>query len=312
MANLSNEWILHHYEESPYAEKIRLMFGHTGLPWRSILSPIMPPRPILDPLTGGYRRIPVAQLGSDLFCDSALIAHEIASATDRPALAPSTVSAQREALVARAQGEVFFSAITSEPPLRLLAKWIKTFGPGQTYRFFKDRTGMMKNATIRPPSGKQAAAVVESFFAELDSALAESPFLEGETPAYADFAAIHPVKFKLDLTGRSVPKNHPHLERWFEAMLAPGHGTRRESSGEYALSAAAKSEPRALPHSEPHGLLERDVRIAPSDYGRDPVTARLAAVTPERYIVARETDALGTLHVHFPRLGYEVVLAGDA
>ena len=68
MTNINKEWVLHHYEASPYAEKIRLMFGYTGLRWHSVISPPMPPRPNLDPLTGGYRRIPVAQKGADLFC----------------------------------------------------------------------------------------------------------------------------------------------------------------------------------------------------------------------------------------------------
>jgi hypothetical protein len=55
--------ILHHYQGSPYSEKIRLMFGYTNTAWFSLLSPAQPPRPNLDPLTGGYRRIPVAQMG---------------------------------------------------------------------------------------------------------------------------------------------------------------------------------------------------------------------------------------------------------
>jgi glutathione S-transferase len=312
MTEMSNEWILHHYEESPYAEKVRLMFGHTGLPWRSVVSPIMPPRPNLDPLTGGYRRIPVAQLGSDLLCDSALIAQEIAEATGHPELGPGSVSARHEALVEHAQGEVFFSVITSEPPLKLLSKWVRTFGIGQTYRFFKDRTGMMKNATIRPPSGKQAAAIVEAFFAEMDQALAEHAFLEGAAPAYADFAAIHPVKFKTDLSQRPLPERYAHLKRWCETMLAPGHGARKEMTPEKALAAAADSEPRPLPDSEPHELRHQAVRIAPADYGREPVTGRLVAVTAERYVVERQTEAFGALHVHFPRPGYDLEPATDS
>ena len=72
--------ILHHYEGSPYSEKIRLMFGMTNTRWLSLSSPMRPPRPNLDPLTGGYRRIPVAQIGADIFCDTSLIAGEVARA----------------------------------------------------------------------------------------------------------------------------------------------------------------------------------------------------------------------------------------
>ena len=62
--------ILHHYDASPYAEKIRLMFGLKGMRWHSVLSPEQPPRPNVDPLSGGYRRIPIAQIGADVFCDT--------------------------------------------------------------------------------------------------------------------------------------------------------------------------------------------------------------------------------------------------
>ncbi|WP_231877010.1 glutathione S-transferase N-terminal domain-containing protein, partial [Oleiphilus sp. HI0067] len=73
--------ILHHYDKSPYAEKIRLMFGLMNTSWQSLLSLPIPPRPNLDPLTGGYRRIPVAQIGADLICDTGLIAQEVSCLT---------------------------------------------------------------------------------------------------------------------------------------------------------------------------------------------------------------------------------------
>ncbi len=34
-----NDIILHHYWESPYAEKIRLILGFKRLAWRSVISP---------------------------------------------------------------------------------------------------------------------------------------------------------------------------------------------------------------------------------------------------------------------------------
>jgi len=49
-----NEIILHHYEGSPYAEKIRLLLGARGLAWRSVIVSSMLPRPELAALAGGY------------------------------------------------------------------------------------------------------------------------------------------------------------------------------------------------------------------------------------------------------------------
>ncbi len=74
---MGTELILHHYDGSPYSEKIRLLLGYKGLDWRSATMPPMLPKPELMTLTGGYRRAPVLQIGADVYCDSALIAAEI-------------------------------------------------------------------------------------------------------------------------------------------------------------------------------------------------------------------------------------------
>jgi glutathione S-transferase len=50
--------ILHHYDLSPFSEKIRLALGFKGLAWKSVKVEGVPPRPLLDALTGGYRRLP--------------------------------------------------------------------------------------------------------------------------------------------------------------------------------------------------------------------------------------------------------------
>ena len=82
--------ILHHYPMSPFSEKIRLMCGYLNLEWQSVVSPESPPRPIVEPLAGGYRRIPVAQEGADIFCDTRLICAEIAAFAKRAELGPAT------------------------------------------------------------------------------------------------------------------------------------------------------------------------------------------------------------------------------
>ena len=71
------EIILHHYDTSPFSEKVRLMLGIKGLAWRSVIQPVIMPKPDLIPLTGGYRRIPVMQIGADIYCDSQVILAEI-------------------------------------------------------------------------------------------------------------------------------------------------------------------------------------------------------------------------------------------
>ena len=54
--------ILHHYETSPYSEKVRLGLGLKGLAWASVEIPVIMPKPNLTALTGGYRKTPVLQI----------------------------------------------------------------------------------------------------------------------------------------------------------------------------------------------------------------------------------------------------------
>ncbi|MEO1334102.1 MAG: glutathione S-transferase N-terminal domain-containing protein, partial [Myxococcota bacterium] len=62
--------ILHQFERSPYSEKIRLALRIKNLDWVGVDVPVILPKPDLMPLTGGYRRTPVLQVGADIYCDT--------------------------------------------------------------------------------------------------------------------------------------------------------------------------------------------------------------------------------------------------
>ena len=83
--------ILHHYDGSPFAHKIRAILGFKGLAWRSVKIPMIMPKPDLMPLSGGYRRTPVMQAGADIWHDTQLIAAEL----ERRQPGPDPVSARR-------------------------------------------------------------------------------------------------------------------------------------------------------------------------------------------------------------------------
>jgi glutathione S-transferase len=74
---LMSDMILHHYPASPFSEKVRVAFGIKGLAWKSVIIPRILPKPDLMPLTGGYRKTPVLQIGADIYCDTQLILREI-------------------------------------------------------------------------------------------------------------------------------------------------------------------------------------------------------------------------------------------
>ena len=80
--------ILHHYDTSPFSEKVRTILAHKQLAWRAVEQPAIMPKPQLTPLTGGYRRIPVLQIGADIYCDSQLIARVLEARHPQPTIFP--------------------------------------------------------------------------------------------------------------------------------------------------------------------------------------------------------------------------------
>jgi glutathione S-transferase len=88
------EVVLHHYPLSPFSEKIRRVLAYKEIPWRAVEQPIMAPKPDLTPLTGGYRRIPVLQIGADIYCDTALMVRVLERLYPaRPTLPPTLAGA---------------------------------------------------------------------------------------------------------------------------------------------------------------------------------------------------------------------------
>src|SRR5260370_5190834 len=82
------EIILHQYATSPFSEKIRKIFAHKKISWRSVEQPVIMPKPKLVPLTGGYRRIPVLQIGAGVWCDTGIIIRKIYELHPEPTIYP--------------------------------------------------------------------------------------------------------------------------------------------------------------------------------------------------------------------------------
>ena len=84
--------ILHHYDISPFSEKVRRILAFKRVPWHAVEQPIMAPKPELTPLTGGYRRIPVMQIGADVYCDTALIVRRLEQLHPEPTVIPAALA----------------------------------------------------------------------------------------------------------------------------------------------------------------------------------------------------------------------------
>ena len=300
--------VFHHYPMSPFSEKIRLMCGYTGAEWLSLITTESPPRPHLETIAGGYRRIPVAQFGADVICDSRLIAAEISTLAGDDTLNPFEAPADIRSLADSYESELFWAAITSIPPSKILRKLFSELSIGHAFRFLKDRAGIAKHARSKPMGRAEAVPLYQSHLEAVESRLAESgDFLGGTRPSHLDFAAYHTLWFKCVVGSQPMPPGLPLVSAWYERLTAIGHGTSHSGSVEDALAAARDASPRAIPASmKDDPRIGQSVSIQPADYALDATEGTLEGVDAQRYILSRETSELGTVHVHLPVAGFEI------
>lgn len=301
--------ILHHYDPSPFSEKVRKVFGMTGQAWSSVLTPNMMPKPDLTPLTGGYRRAPVLQIGADVYCDSMVILDELQRRTplpgDRGLPGLRGIGLWADRLFFQATVPVIFGEMGHLTPKAFIADREKLSGRPFDVEAMAQAAGPMRVQWRGHASW-------------LDYALGDAPFLAGDAPGLADASAwmnIWWLKGALPDTYARLTAGLERLEAWRGRMAAIGQGTRTEITGAAALDIARAAEPAPAPDHDPDdalGLSPGDpVVVMADDYGRDPIAGTLVAAGPSRLILARETPDLGRLHLHFPRVGY-VALPGKS
>lgn len=299
-----NTLILHHYAMSPFSQKSRSMLGYAGLQWLSVITREMPPRPFLEHLTGGYRKIPVAQIGADIFCDTRTIATEIARLAGHPELALENCAGEVQAYVGKVDLKVFFACLTVSSTRTLLRKVRASMSLMDIARFVWDRINIGRTATAPAVPPQKAKAYVQAHLADVERRL-QDDFLFGARPNHADFSTYHSLWFVRDLAESPLVNDYPQTMAWMDRMKAFGEGHPQPLSAEEALAIARNATPRAIPPEFTHDpMVGKAVTIAPSDYGQVPTQGILVGVTPSQWILARQDAELGTLHVHFPREGF--------
>jgi glutathione S-transferase len=301
-----SDFILHQYPMSPFSEKIRLMLGYAGIDWLSVHVREMPPRPLLEPLAGKYRKIPVAQIGADVFCDTRAISSEIARLSSKPELALENCSEAIQQFVRHTDLEVFLACVLSAPGGTLLRKLWKGSSLLNVGRFLVDRINMGRKATVKAMGPKQAKQIVRSHLDNMEQMLAATPFLFGDMPTIADFSAYHSLWFIRDMGESRYVDRFANVSVWMDRMATFGHGRFTEVSAEHALDVALSAEPRALPESIDNVANGQVITISPDDYGQVPVSGNLLAGTAHGWVLGREHPRVGRVNVHFPKQGFVI------
>ena len=296
--------ILYHYPMSPYSEKLRVAMGASGISWQSVVVPEQPPRALLDTLIGGYRRIPVLQVGARFYCDTRL-AFEALHSGDSSA---SHLDDSDEAFREWAESEIFFavfSVCSLSQQLRFLYQQVGLAG---AIRFVRDRVRMMKNATITPLGRKSAAVQINRYVADLEKRLTSAPFLSGDSPGYLDFCCYHPLWMICHLDNAASSRWPPSVTAWIGRIRALGDCVGAGVSLEGILESIScdQTQPQEAV-AEPYSPGDR-VSVAPTDYARDETVGELLVLDRERIVISRVLDSGLSIYLHFPRDGFDLVL----
>jgi glutathione S-transferase len=298
--------ILHHYPLSPYSEKIRLALGLKAVSWNSVEIPIWTPRPKLTPMTGGYRRTPILQVGADFYCDTLHILRAVEKLGTSGALYPKGQESLAKAFGWWIEKGSFMNAVCL------------TIGnmPGLPQELIEERRPLFR-VNLDPEALRPKRALylqrLNAHIAWLAEALADGrDFMLGNAPSAADLSAYHPIWFARQNGGDvneliAFPKTS---DPWFKRVEAIGHGKFSEMTSDQAIDAAKASEPNDpdgwLPEAQNLGLRRGDwVSVTPDDYG-NPVYGSLLAWSVDEIVIRHEDSSVGKVNLRFPRVGFDV------
>jgi glutathione S-transferase len=311
------ELILHHYPTSPFSEKVRLILGFKRLPWKSVVIPMIMPKPDVVALTGGYRKTPILQIGADIYCDTALIADVLERLQPSPTLYPDDIGALARILAQWADSTLFWTTIPYVFQPAGAQHLFANVPPEHIQAFGADRKAFRGNSPRMPvPEATGSLAV---YLQRLDSMLEDGrPYLLGALPTIADFAVYHSIWFiRRGGPLARILDAHSRVVEWADGMQTIGHAESAPLASDEAVAIARAATLAATPHPpqpiDVHGIaLGERVRVAATDYGMDPVEGDLVLSAANEIALRRTDPRAGAVVVHFPRVGFGMSRAEPA
>lgn len=297
--------ILHHYATSPFAEKVRVALGLKQAAWKSVDIPNVMPKPDLMPLTGGYRKTPVMQIGADIYCDTQLIMLELDRRLPTPGLLPKGREGEARAITMWVDRNIFGPAVgvvMGQIQITEVFKKDRSEFSGRDFDSERLRAAL-------PVTRDQTYALLSLAGTMLSDG---RKFLLGAEPCLADCALYNPVWFIQSRLGETAaPLDRlPEIVAWSQRMKALGGGKRSDITAGEALdiAKAAKAGATTVDAGDPSGLKAgQKISVTPDDTGRVPVQGILVGLTPDRVSIQRSDPRAGDVVVHFPRAGFIII-----
>jgi len=302
--------ILHHFDESPFSEKVRIVFGLKNIAWTSVRISRIMPRPDLMPMTGGYRRTPVMQIGADIYCDSQCILRELERRFPAPTLFPNGnegiawgTAMWTDRAFFQSTVNLVFGTRADKVPQEFIADREKLRGA-------KFDVAAMTAAI--PQMRDQLRAHLQWIETQLRDG---RPWIDGDRTGLCDVHAYMNVWYVRQnlATADQIFAEFGNVRAWETRMRAIGHGRRSEMSTSDALELAAAATPQTAVSpdpSDPNGRKPGDrVEVMPDDYGKVRVGGEIVALSSQHIAIRRHDPGAGEVVVHFPRAGFLVFSA---
>jgi len=306
MTHAAQTLILHHYAMSPFSEKVRVILGLKSAPWRGCDQPVVMPKDELLVLTGGYRRIPVLQIGADLYFDTTRIIDEI----ERRFPLPSAYAGVGRGMATAVTG--WTDAWAGQPGLfwtGVVALFSGDFDVAEDPVFAADRAallGMPFDAAAMMAALPETERQLRGCLDLLERQLSDGRhFLFGSQLDIADAGAFHTINFLRYGRGRNIRilEEFPRLLAWEARVRAVGHGQRGDDiSREDAIAIARAAAPAPLEHTSVHADLPSGtaIRLSYNDANTPPLDAVLLAADHQFISVRPATSQVGDLVIHMP------------
>jgi glutathione S-transferase len=279
--------------------------------YQAVEIPMIMPRPDTIPLTGGYRKTPVMQIGADVYCDTAIICRVIDEIYPENTIYPEERLGMINT-VAHWTDTFFFKvcvAIAFQPKAAVTNPLFKD--DSAMSAFMADRAEFSKGSSELGMPFETAEPHFISHLNQLDQQLSVGgPFLFGDEPSIADFSTYHNVWFIYTREAlRDYFSPFEHLLAWYEKMVSFGHGNVEMIPGSAALAQASAAEPEEIMDAAFLDDLQagQSVSVMPIDYGFQPVVGELLAAGMDEIAVARNDNQVGRIVVHFPRTGFQIM-----
>lgn len=306
------DFILHHYDNSPFAEKIRTLLGYKKASYKVVEIPVIMPKPDLVALTGGYRKTPVLQQGNHIYCDTRLMARVIDQQYPDNGIFPEALSLTSKVLAQWADQQLFSIAVALAFSPAGFAAFSQRVPEKFVEAFVNDRAKMREGATGLPMSPDTALELLPIYLQQMDQQLLNNgPYLCGDKLTIADFSVYHCLWFINNNDGvRTLLDGYEHINQWQAMMNAIGHGSKTAISATAAIDIARSAKSVAFSNEAYLTINEiaqgNRVSIAPIDYGIVPVTGELVISKTDEVAIRRVDERAGEVYVHFPRVGYTI------